>query len=343
MLNFVKSLTHWFVKNQRNLPWRLTSDPYRIWVSEVMLQQTQVSTVIPYYEKFLTAFPDLKSLAKAPEEKALQLWAGLGYYSRARNLHRGAQYLVSQCESSFPKTREAILKIPGIGPYTAGAVLSIAFNLKEPLVDGNVERVFSRYFGYEEPIDTVTAKKFFWKKAEELVHLSKEPRLFNQSLMELGSLICTKANPQCDNCPVQRNCLAFHQDLTQNIPRKQKKTKYKEVYQVKFIFENQGKVFVRQNLKTEWWAGLWDFPSVELKAPQNWTAEIEELVKAHSPLTWRELSHQKHTVTHHKLSVIPLHLKLRKKPSLEGQWVASSQLRNLPVSALVRRIWDQNF
>jgi len=343
MLTLVKNLTRWFVKNQRSLPWRMTSDPYSIWVSEVMLQQTQVSTVIPYYEKFLEAFPSLESLAKAPEEKVLKLWAGLGYYSRARNLHKGAQYLVSHLQNSFPQQRAEILKVPGIGPYTAGAILSIAFNLKEPLVDGNVERVFSRYFGYSDPIDSVKAKKFFWKKAEELVNLSQEPRLFNQALMELGSLICTKSTPQCGDCPIQKDCTAFQQNLTQDIPRKQKKVKYKEVFLVKLIFENQGRFFLRKNRKTEWWAGLWDFPSMELDSPKNWTTKIQKLAESHSPVAWKELSHEKHTVTHHKLSVIPLHLKVRKKPPFEGEWVLGSDLKDRPVSALVRRIWDQHF
>ena len=339
----VKALTSWFKKNQRPLPWRLTQDPYSIWVSEVMLQQTQVATVIPYYTRFLKAFPDLISLAKAPEDQVLQKWAGLGYYSRARNLHKGARYLLEVHQGEFPRTQAEILKVPGIGPYTAGAVLSIAFNLQGALVDGNVERVLSRYYGYQKPIDTPKAKRFFWAKAKDLVSQSSEPKLFNQGLMELGSLICTKASPQCLHCPLKESCQAFKLEVVHKIPTKKTKKAYVHLLQVKFVFEKEGKWWLRKNGDKEWWKGLWDFHTEDLPQKKDWTIEIEKAVKRYKPTSWKELTHIKHTVTHHKLQVIPVHLKVRSLPPMEGKWVRPKTLGQLPLSALVQKIIVHDF
>jgi A/G-specific adenine glycosylase len=187
-LKLMEALSLWYQKIARPLPWRENHDPYRIWISEVMLQQTQVETVLFYYHRFLKRFPTLKSLAESQEQEVLTLWSGLGYYRRARNLRKGAQYLFS-LRGEFPRTREEILAVPGIGPYTAGAILSIAFDLPEALVDGNVQRVFARYFGFREPIQSSKAQKFFWAKADLWVKTAVSPRIHNQALMELGSLI----------------------------------------------------------------------------------------------------------------------------------------------------------
>lgn len=338
-----ESVSRWFEKHRRNLPWRKTSDPYAIWVSEVMLQQTQVSTVIPYYERFLTRFPNVKALAESPEEKVLAHWAGLGYYSRAKNLRRGAQFLLENHQGRFPRSRDEILKVPGIGPYTAGAVLSIAFDLKEPLVDGNVERVFSRYFALELPIDSPQAKRFFWEKADALVQQCTSARIFNQGLMELGSLICTKSSPQCGRCPLISSCAAHKKKLVDQLPFKKNKTQYKELHQLKLLFEKSGKIWLRKNTEKEWWSGLWDFPTTPLKNPRKWISEVEGQAKAVGAISWRELSHQKHTVTHHRLQIIPVHLKVKKAPSKGGKWVPVKEIPALPVSALVKKIMLQDF
>ena len=174
----MKALSLWFLKKRRDLPWRKDHDPYRIWVSEIMLQQTQVATVIDYYERFLKRFPTLSSLAESTEQEVLTLWSGLGYYRRAKNLRLGAQYLITK-GGHIPKTRSEILEVPGIGPYTAGAILSIAFDLPEALVDGNVQRVFARYFGIKSPIQTSIAQKLFWEKASEWVKKARSPRGWN--------------------------------------------------------------------------------------------------------------------------------------------------------------------
>jgi len=338
-----ESVSRWFEKYRRNLPWRETSDPYAIWVSEVMLQQTQVSTVIPYYQRFLSSFPDLKTLAQASEEKVLAHWAGLGYYSRARNLHRGAQFLLKNHQGRFPRSRDEILKVPGIGPYTAGAVLSIAFDLKEPLVDGNVERVFSRYFALNLPTDSPQAKRFFWEKAGALVQLCSSARVFNQGLMELGSLICTKSSPECGRCPLTSSCAAYEKGIVDELPFKQKKPKYQNLHQLKLLFEKNGKIWLRKNSANEWWSGLWDFPTATLKNPRKWIPEVENKAKEVGAISWRELSHQKHTVTHHRLQIIPVHLKVKKAPLKDGKWVPVKEIPTLPVSALVKKIMLQDF
>ncbi|MFM8270308.1 MAG: A/G-specific adenine glycosylase, partial [Pseudomonadota bacterium] len=324
-------------------PWRQTSDPYSIWVSEVMLQQTQVSTVIPYYERFLSQFPNLKSLAQAKEESVLALWAGLGYYSRARNLHQGAKFLMEMHQGKFPQSREELLKVPGIGPYTAGAVLSIAFNLNIPLVDGNVERVFSRYFGFNKPSDSTEAKHFFWEKSEALVLKCASARILNQGLMELGSLVCTKSAPQCQRCPLKESCVALKNDCVDRLPFKKRKTQYLNLTQLKFLCEKDGKIWLRQNSEKEWWSGLWDFPTTNLKAPKKWIPEVERWAKELKATSWKDLSRQKHTVTHHRLDIVPIHFKVKKAPSKGGKWVPVKEIPALPVSALVKKIILQDF
>jgi len=333
----------WFEKNRRKLPWRQSKHAYKIWVSEVMLQQTQVSTVIPYYERFLTAFPALSDLAQASESEVLSLWSGLGYYSRAKNLHRGAQYINLHHGGELPKTRQELLQVPGIGPYTAGAISCIAFGLKEPLVDGNVERVFARYFGFRKPLGSPEAKTFFWKKASDLVKSSKDPSSFNQGLMEIGSLVCVKSTPKCFSCPLQTNCTALKKNLTEKLPIKKKRKSPLSVHFIKLVIEQNGRFFTQQNSDTNWWSGLWDFPSFRISGVEDWFDEFEKKINGFKPHRFKELSHQKHTVTHHRLEVIPIHLKVKKRPKLAGRWVTLDELKDLPKSALVAKILAQHF
>lgn len=308
-----------------------------------MLQQTQVSTVIPYYHRFLKAFPTLSHLAQASEGEVLSLWAGLGYYSRARNLQKGAQFIVQNHQGQVPTNRESLLKVPGIGPYTAGALLSIAFHQNEPLVDGNVERVFSRYFGFQKPLGSTEAKRFFWKKATELVQTTTDPASLNQALMELGSLVCTKSSPRCGHCPLQSSCTAFQKNLTETLPIPKKRPKKLHLQFIKLVIEKEGRFFTQQNSAEEWWAGLWDFPSIRIQKINRWMDEIKESLDQYSPHFLKELTHQKHTVTHHQLEVVPVHIQVRKKPRIPGQWVTLRELKKLPKSALVTKIIAQHF
>ncbi len=252
----------WYLENFRKLPWRQTSNPYYIWVSEVMLQQTRVDTVIPYFERFIHQFPTIECLAEADEGQVLKVWEGLGYYSRARNLLRGAKMIVSEYAGKIPNTLNEIKKIPGIGSYTAGAILSIAFGQAIPAVDGNVMRVFSRMFCIQEDIQKGKTKKEMEAIGYQIIP-KRNPSLFNQALMELGALICTVKSPRCTECPVFRICKARMLGIEENLPIKKKKAKIKEVQMEVGVVWNHEKLLICKRPKEGLLANLWSLPSVE--------------------------------------------------------------------------------
>ncbi len=340
-------LSDWFKKISRPLPWRENHDPYRIWVSEIMLQQTQVETVIPYYHRFLEKFPTLASLAKSTEQEVLTLWAGLGYYRRAKNMRLGAQYLIKQ-EGKFPKTKIEMLEVPGIGPYTAGAILSIAFDLPVPLVDGNVQRVFARYFGIREAIQSSKAQKLFWQKAETWVAKAQSPRIHNQALMELGSLVCKKGTPLCEKCPLQSTCIAYKKNWQMELPLSKPRKPTQEVHWVSPIFCKRlknGKTvyFIKQNINTAWWDGLWDFPSLNKPLDAQWTlASLLIREKFGEDIRISPLNHARHSVTHHRIQVAPFLVEGKSLDlSIEGKWLSLAQIETLPLSALAKKIFRQ--
>ena len=253
-------LLQWFIYNQRVLPFRETRDPYRIWVSEIMLQQTQVDTVIPYYNRFMNRFPTVFALAKASEDEVFKLWEGLGYYSRAKNLLKCAKQLVNEYHGVFPKDYQAVLKLPGIGPYTAGAVLGIAYNLPYPAVDGNVMRVISRLYDMEEDISHSKTRGIFEKKVLEI--MPEDVRNFNQALMELGALVCLPKNPHCENCPLSELCLARKHGTISLRPVKTKKIVNEKLYAAVGIIKKDNK-FLLVNNNAGLLSGLWGFPILE--------------------------------------------------------------------------------
>lgn len=336
----VAKLSAWYVKHARPLPWRENHDPYRIWISEVMLQQTQVTTVIPYYHRFLERFPTLEALAKSPTEEVLHAWSGLGYYSRARNLQKGAQFLVDKHGGKFPRTREEILEVPGVGPYTAGAILSIAFDLPEALVDGNVQRVFARYFGELREIQVPAVQKLFWGKAAEWAAEAKSARILNQALMELGATVCTKGTPRCARCPLSGTCVAFREGIQEELPRKKTRRENVELFWVELVLEAQGKLFLKHNKTGEWWADLWGFPRKEAKTADEVDTQFEKWrKKIPKARAWRPLPFQKHTVTHHKIRVAPYLVQLARPEAIteEGRWFDAAELTSLPLSSLARK------
>lgn len=283
----VPLLLAWFAANARDLPWRHTRDPYAIWVSEIMLQQTQVKTVIPYWERWLRELPTLAALAKAPSEKIHKLWEGLGYYTRVRNLQKAAQQILEMHAGQFPENFDAILDLPGIGRYTAGAIASIAFNQPTPILDGNVIRVLTRVFGIAtDPRDKQTNARL-WQLAEQLVTHAKDAKsaksgeenplrpsrpwreenscsFLNQSLMELGALVCTPRSPQCGVCPVQKLCVARKEDLQEKLPNLGKRAAATERRFLAFVVERDGKFLVRQRPARVVNGHLWEFPNVEV-------------------------------------------------------------------------------
>lgn len=253
----------WYRKNKRDLPWRQNKDPYKIWVSEIMLQQTRVDSVIPYFQHFISLFPSIEELANAPEEQVLKAWEGLGYYSRAKNLHAAAKEIVFNGGGKIPSDRRSILKLKGIGPYTAGAILSIAYDQKVPAVDGNVMRVFSRLFALTDDIQASSTRKKMESLAEQLIP-EEDPGDFNQALMELGALICTPSSPTCLFCPVYSVCDAFKQGIEEQLPRK-KKTKQSVQQDVVMVLFRDGERFIGEKRPDQGLlAGLWGFPTFEL-------------------------------------------------------------------------------
>lgn len=260
---FRKNLIEWYEENKRTLPWRETKDPYAIWVSEIMLQQTKVDTVLSYYDKFMNRFPTVYDLAAADEQEVLKAWEGLGYYSRARNLHAAAKEVVEKFDGKIPDTPEKLSTLKGIGPYTKGAIASIAFELPEPAVDGNVMRVLSRVLLIEDNISDNRTRKRFEMIVRELI-CEDNPSSFNQGLMDLGAIICTPTSPACLLCPVQNVCRAFEEGKTDELPIKLKRKKQKvKKYYVIILYDEDGKVAIEQRPNEGLLANMWQFLMVE--------------------------------------------------------------------------------
>ncbi len=258
-----KTLLPWYQKNKRPLPWRETKDPYKIWVSEIMLQQTQVKTVIPYYHRWLEKFPDISSLSRAPFDSVVKLWEGLGYYRRARNLHETAQIIAKEHGGKFPSDAETVYSLPGIGKYTGGAILSIAFGKPAPILDGNVARILSRLFAISDPVDTGQGQKKLWELAEKLLP-KKNPGDFNQSMMELGATLCLPQESACLICPVSRLCKAHQTGKEESYPQKSRKMEIKKVRAACAIVRKNGRVLITQRPDNGLWAQLWEFPTFRL-------------------------------------------------------------------------------
>ncbi|WP_066369456.1 A/G-specific adenine glycosylase [Neobacillus fumarioli] len=261
---FQHDLISWFKREQRDLPWRKDRDPYKIWVSEVMLQQTRVDTVIPYFNRFMEWFPTLDDLAEAEEDQILKAWEGLGYYSRVRNLQSAVREVKEKYNGVVPNSPKEISSLKGVGPYTAGAVLSIAYGIPEPAVDGNVMRVISRILSIWEDIARHASRKIFEQAVRELIS-HEDPSSFNQALMELGALICTPASPSCLLCPVRDYCQAFEEGVQNQLPIKSKKTKTRHVELAAVLALNHtGKMLIHKRSPTGLLANLWEFPNVEI-------------------------------------------------------------------------------
>jgi A/G-specific adenine glycosylase len=313
-------LLSWYESRKRDLPWRSTSDPYAIWVSEVMLQQTQVKTVLGYYERWMQRFPTVKALAAADDADVLHAWQGLGYYSRARRLLSGARAVTERHAGKLPRNVDALLALPGIGPYSAGAIASIAFGLPEPIVDGNVVRVLCRLFALEGDPAKAPLKKELWRLARELVPADK-PSEFNQSLMELGATICTPSSPRCTECPVAKQCQALARGLAQELPQLAKRKAPTEVTTAAAYVRRGDAVLLRQlSHDAPRWAGLWVLPFAELlrteKAPAGALRALSEIgLKGAAKTTLREA---RHTITRFRitLSVVECALAPRTRATL---------------------------
>ncbi|HEY3369216.1 MAG TPA: A/G-specific adenine glycosylase [Prolixibacteraceae bacterium] len=270
---FNTHIHHWYSNFKRDLPWRNTRDPYFIWLSEIILQQTRIDQGLAYYMKFIEAFPTISHLAHATEDQVLKLWQGLGYYSRARNLHFTAKFITVQYYGKFPDNYHKLLLLKGIGEYTAAAIASISFNQEYPTVDGNVFRVLSRYFGINTPIDTTLGKKIFRELAAELIK-GTDPGMHNQALMEFGALQCTPQKPNCLECPLNAQCYAFLTNKTGDLPVKLNKTKQRDRYFNYFVLLLDQYTWLRKRIGKDIWENLFEFPMIETLSP----LPIEELL-----------------------------------------------------------------
>ncbi|EGP5400049.1 A/G-specific adenine glycosylase [Enterococcus sp. C76] len=278
---FQDQFIQWYEQEKRNLPWRYNRDPYRIWISEIMLQQTRVDTVIDYFYRFMEWFPTIEELATAPEEKLLKAWEGLGYYSRARNIQAAAKQIMSEFDGKMPQTPEEISSLKGIGPYTTGAIASIAFGLPEPAVDGNVMRVVSRLFCIEADITKASSRKIFDEAMRKIID-ETYPGEFNQAMMDLGSAICTPTSPKCEACPIQAFCLANKRGIQTSFPVKTKKAKPKDVYYISAALQNHsGAYYFEERDSQKLLANMWTFPMVEVtqeeyeRLKKGWEAKRE--------------------------------------------------------------------
>lgn len=254
-MSFTVAILEWFRENGRVLPWRETRDPYAIWLSEIILQQTRIEQGKPYWERFMKRWPTVEALAQASEDEVLREWQGLGYYSRARNLHEAAKQIVEM--GGFPKTVEGIKRLKGVGDYTAAAIGSIAFNLPAAVVDGNVYRVLARHYGIETPINTTEGKKEFTALANSLLP-ANEASAFNQAMMDFGAVQCTPVNPQCTVCPLQETCVALHEGKTASLPVKRKTLKVQERHLVYIYVRHQGKTAIHRRAAGDIWQGLYE-------------------------------------------------------------------------------------
>lgn len=342
---FSNLLTNWYLTHKRELPWRNTADPYKVWISEILLQQTRVAQGLPYYHAFTTTFPSVFDLAEAPETQVLKLWQGLGYYSRARNLHHSAKYVVDELNGTFPKTYRELLKLKGVGDYTASAIASICYGEPTAVLDGNVFRVLSRVFGIEVPIDSTEGKKIFKQLATRLLD-SENPAIHNQAIMEFGALHCKPADPSCKTCPFAASCIAFQQGKIKKLPVKAKKTKVSERHFNYLVFiSNQQKTILQQRTGKGIWRGLYEFPLIESPREENEesfveNAEMKKIFKNKKFTLYNQVP-IKHVLSHQKLFakfwIIPC--ENLPKQGFEKAIVATnvSELHQYPVPVLLEK------
>jgi A/G-specific adenine glycosylase len=346
---FARVILRWFDQNRRDLPWRGTRDPYLIWLSEVILQQTRVAQGLSYYHNLTNAFPTVRDLAKAKESRVLRLWQGLGYYSRARNLHRCAKIVSETMNGEFPNTFDKLLKLPGVGPYTAAAIASIAFDERVAVVDGNVFRVLSRIFGIETDILSPAGKKQFQEKAASLVPVLRAGD-FNEAVMELGAIQCVPRNPACTRCPFESACEARRSETIHLLPFKKKKAPVRKRHLNYVLFSSGGKVALQERSSRDIWKGLYDFHLVETEKPASpkQLASADKLLAMVGTDKFERCGEMRHQLTHQLLHITFYHAQVAKKnltifrrvnPALS--FYSLKQAADLPKPVPIKLMLDQ--
>lgn len=337
---FQDDLLNWYHTHHRKLPWRESHDPYKIWLSEVMLQQTQVITVIDYFNKFIKRYPTVMDMARADEEDVLKLWEGLGYYSRARRLIPCARMVLENYDGVFPNNLHEMLKLPGVGSYTAGAILSIAYNKKTPAVDGNVMRVFARYFGINDDISAPKTKKVF---EEKVMHtLPNDRRHFNQALMELGATVCTPRNVKCEVCPIQTDCHARKNDQINTLPVKSKKIKKRTQKMIVCYVVNEGKLMIEKRPSEGLLASMWGFPCFEHDGA------FDVIIKDYLQMNYDMdvlktviIKEDKHVFTHliWEMKFVEVHVQQQRTLDLpQTRWIESDELNDFALPKAFKRL-----
>ena len=345
---FRNSLLKWFGKHQREMPWRGIDDPYKIWVSEVMLQQTQVKKVVAYYERFIAKFPDVQQLAAAQLQEVLKVWEGLGYYARARNLHKAAKIIVEEHDGIIPTDYVSFRKLPGVGDYSAAAVQSIAYNQPYATVDGNIKRVLARLFLMDTPINDSTAAKPFQHTADQLLD-QDNPRLFNQALMELGATVCRPQSPTCLVCPVNLYCGAFHTARQDEYPKRKKNERVPEHHLAAGVIYKEDKVLIVQRPLDGLLGGLWEFPNGQINdtetAEQGCIRHISEVVNL-SVSNMKYLNRVKHAFTHFKIIMDTYQCDYSSgdvvlNGPIDAKWVKLSELQDYPLPRATHKLLDK--
>lgn len=345
---FSEQLIAWYHKNKRDLPWRHTKNIYHIWLSEVILQQTRVDQGMAYYHRFTTQFPTVIDLAKAPQDEVLKAWQGLGYYSRARNLHFTAQYIANELNGNFPTTFEGLKKLKGVGDYTAAALASICYQEKVAVVDGNVYRVLARIFGIATPIDSTLGKKEFQTLAQQLIS-EKEPDTFNQAIMEFGATHCTPKEPNCATCIFKSACVAFEQKTIKDLPYKAKKTQQRNRFFNYFYLENGTTTLLEKRGKNDIWEGLYDFLLIESETAIDFESALQSpkllpllqngFTLKNGPVEFKHiLSHQ---VLYAKFYHIHVNIDLQKQAIGAAEAIDIEKLNSYPVSRLTHKYLEQ--
>jgi A/G-specific adenine glycosylase len=347
MENFSKTLIAWYEVNKRDLPWRNTQNPYYIWLSEIILQQTRVDQGLPYYIKFIETFPTIEELANASQDEVLRLWQGLGYYSRGRNLHYTAMLIVRDYNSQFPVNYDDLLKLKGIGNYTASAIASFCGNQHKAVVDGNVYRVLSRYFGIASDISLTATQKEFQLLADELLS-KKNPGTHNQAIMEFGALQCVPKNPVCNKCPLQITCYAFAHKKVESLPVKSKKAKVKTRFFNYLVIKSQNRTTIKRRLAGDVWEGLYEFPLIESDAEIGEIAildsqEFNRFISTNNYEITSISKQFKHQLTHQTIFCKFFEIKVVELTNAEGfESVLWSDLDNYPKPIVIQRFYTNN-
>lgn len=347
-MNITSEIINWYNKNKRDLPWRKTNDPYKIWVSEIILQQTRINQGYQYYLNFINSFPDLFYLANSDEINVLKIWQGLGYYSRARNMHFTSKIIVNKFNGKFPDNYKDLISLKGIGEYSAGAILSFAFKKAYPAIDGNVLRLISRIYKIKESINKPETKKIIKNIILELMD-NKQPDIFNQSLIELGALICKPQNPLCNLCQISQNCFSFIENLQHAYPVKTKKIKIKErffnYFLIKYVSNNNLYIYLKKREDNDIWKNLYDLPLIETKKNHIQSNQInfyiKKTFKIESFILNKINSSISHKLTHQKINTIFIEITVENKVILNNAFLIKYEdLKNFPLPKLIKNFFD---